>query len=222
MTKLDLKKINEEFYITNPTIMCYNNENPLIRFIENRKKSFITALVNKQMGELVLDVGCEAGHIIQGLDLKRRKIIVGLDIVKDALLDAGKICKGDLFQFILADASQLPFKSNLFNIIICAHLLEHVPKPKKVVVEIRRLISDKGILIVNVPNELTVLKIKRLIKRLGISLGGLSEGVAPGHLHIFTKQVLEEIISGYFEINQFNNSPFKFLSFDFIAVCKPI
>lgn len=222
MTKLDLKKINEGLYVTNPTIMCYNNENPLISFVENKKKSIITALVNKQMGELILDVGCEAGHVIQRLDLKRRKLIVGLDIVKDALLDAGKICKRDPFWFVLAEASHLPFKSNLFNIIICAHLLEHVPKPKKVIVEIRRVISDEGTLIINVPNELTVLKIKRLIKRLGISLGGLSEGVAPGHLHIFTKQFLKEIISGYFEIDQLNNSPSRFLSFDFIAVCKPI
>ncbi len=50
-----------------------------------------------------------------------------------------------------SDIQYLPFKDNIFDIIICSHVLEHIPDDKKGMREIFRVLEKKGWAILQVP-----------------------------------------------------------------------
>ncbi len=52
---------------------------------------------------------------------------------------------------ILADATSIPLPDSTFDIVILGELLEHVPEPKLVIEEAKRLIKPEGKIIISVP-----------------------------------------------------------------------
>lgn len=50
-----------------------------------------------------------------------------------------------------ADITSLPFPDGVFDAIICAHVLEHVPDDRKAMRELYRVLSEDGWLLVDVP-----------------------------------------------------------------------
>ena len=52
---------------------------------------------------------------------------------------------------MVGDAHKLPFKSQVFDSIICQAVLEHVSNPNKVVDEMLRVLKPKGHVFVEVP-----------------------------------------------------------------------
>jgi SAM-dependent methyltransferase len=100
---------------------------------------------------------------------------------------------------------QLPEAS--FDNITLFHVLEHVPSPKSLIQRCRALLTDGGILVIAVPNDLGSLlsKVKVLLKTLGVRkysrLGrlGLSRITLDGamdeiHLSHFTPDVLRRLL----------------------------
>lgn len=196
--KHNLRKINEDFFITNPTELGYDHPNPLIRFCERRRKKLIVKEVDQLKGNSILDVGCEAGRILLSLNTTGQERLVGLDIANNALKKAKNRAMGNFYDYILADARALPVKQSAFDIAICSHILEHVPDSERIVEELRNILKPDGSAVVNVPNEQFTLKIKSLIKKLKLRalLGKLSEGSAPGHIRVFTLQSFKKLLSG--------------------------
>jgi len=94
------------------------------RFICENFKEFLGTMEGK-----VLEIGCGAGVLTEGLGGIR------LDIAKYPQWSGGN--------FILGDAHALSFKANTFDIVILSNLLEHVEKPKKVIVEAKRVCKSK-------------------------------------------------------------------------------
>mgnify|MGYP001572245378 CR=1 FL=1 len=92
----------------------------------------------------VFDLGCSTGIIDNSL-AKRFKLVVGGDIDKDALEFAKKNFKKTNLKFRFEDAMNLSFKDNSFDVVICTHIYEHVPNPKKVFNEIKRILKPKGV-----------------------------------------------------------------------------
>ncbi len=74
----------------------------------------------------VLDVGCSAG-IIDNFLAKSFKTLVGLDIDREAISHAMKEKAGENEHFLLGDSMAMPFVDRAFDIVICAHVYEHVP-----------------------------------------------------------------------------------------------
>ena len=54
----------------------------------------------------------------------------------------------DKIQFLIADAENLPFKDNSFNMVISSHVLEHLPDFFKGLNEIKRITRDKALIAV--------------------------------------------------------------------------
>ncbi|MFB0544682.1 MAG: methyltransferase domain-containing protein, partial [Asgard group archaeon] len=52
---------------------------------------------------------------------------------------------------VMADAHHFPFKDNMFDFIICEHLLEHARKPWIVIEDIHRILKQGGFVYVEVP-----------------------------------------------------------------------
>lgn len=79
---------------------------------------------------------------------------------------------------------QLPYVDEQFDIVLCNHVLEHVPELSVALQELRRVLSKNGLLIIGVPNEgcaMAQLR-NRVIQRSILK--------ATDHIHFFTAESL--------------------------------
>ena len=101
----------------------------------------------------VLDVGASTG-IIDNVLAKNFDSVTGIDIDKVALDYAKTKYKRTNLKFQLGDAMKLKFKDNSFDIVICAHVYEHVPNSQKMFLEIYRVLKPKGVCYLAAVNSL--------------------------------------------------------------------
>lgn len=91
-------------------------------------------------GGLVLDLGGTRHHKRGQFDIER----YDLDVVYANL----SVAKGP---DVRTDASALPFRGCVFDGVICAELLEHVPQPPVVLEQAHRVLRSGGTLLATVP-----------------------------------------------------------------------
>ncbi|KCZ87582.1 methyltransferase [Hyphomonas johnsonii MHS-2] len=63
---------------------------------------------------------------------------------------------GDLFMesaMIRLDLTDIQFKDNVFDIIICSHILEHIPDDRKAMQEMQRVLKPGGAALIMVPTS---------------------------------------------------------------------
>jgi len=94
--------------------------------------------------DTILDLGCGAGNLVTPL-LSYCKKLVGIDISRDTLIEAKKGMKDT--SFIVADAENLPLRDESFTKVFAFEVLEHLPDPKKALVEIRRILTKAGFVV---------------------------------------------------------------------------
>lgn len=100
-------------------------------------------------GDSVLDAGCGPGHWLQWLAAARSDLyLVGVDRRRHPTLATEVNFLGrDL------DAEPLPFADGSFQLVVCAHVLEHLGRPTAVIGELARVLSPGGLLYVELPSE---------------------------------------------------------------------
>jgi len=98
----------------------------------HRYKGSVGVISKVGLNAMILDVG--SGE--RRLSLSN---FLNLDVAKNKYVD------------VVADAQYLPFKENVFDLIICEHLLEHVRKPWVVIEDIHRVLKHGRFIYVEVP-----------------------------------------------------------------------
>lgn len=115
--------------------------------------NFLNNHISRQVS-LILDIGAGLGdfayEIINQL-INRYVHYVLLDIDRDAMVEAIKSLKVFTFDFILADAQRLPIKSEIFDVVICAEVLEHLPEDFTAINEIRRVLQKNAMAVISIP-----------------------------------------------------------------------
>ncbi|MEM1867725.1 MAG: methyltransferase domain-containing protein [Thermosphaera sp.] len=101
----------------------------------------------------VLDIGCGTGYGAQILLTGFPKSITGIDISADAIRFAQEHYRDPRLKFFIADAQNLPFKNNQFDIIIAFEVIEHVEDYVRLITEVRRTLKPTGIFIVSTPRK---------------------------------------------------------------------
>ena len=104
--------------------------------------------------------------------MRNRKKIMKLDI------GCGSRARGDVNLDVrrtsacnlIASAEYLPLKSNVFSLIFCSQVLEHLDSPQTALKEINRVLSDKRTARIDVPNEVCTNNIKWLFLRFILNL----------------------------------------------------
>ena len=134
----------------------------------------------------VLDLGCSHGRFGELLRLQGHTV-VGVDIEKiDGVADR-------LDEFVEANLHDgLPAEVGTdFGVVIGADLLEHLPAPEKLLVDVQRVLSPRGTIFVSVPN------IGHWYARGKVALGAFDyehRGIFDaGHLRFFTAKSLERL-----------------------------
>lgn len=95
----------------------------------------------------ILDVGCSSGWFISEIAKRFPKAkCYGIDLYNKAIAYGRRLYPNIEFQ--LADVHEIPFRKNTFDLVICTEVLEHVDDPKRVLLEIKRVLKDNGVAII--------------------------------------------------------------------------
>jgi len=88
-----------------------------------------------------LEVGCGPGHIT-AMMAARGATVTGVDLVP-AMIETARARHPDL-EFVEANAEQLPFASDTFDVVLVNCLIRHLAHPDVVCTEIRRVLTPGG------------------------------------------------------------------------------
>lgn len=138
--------------------MIENNE-----YLESRRKkakkivSILSEFHKKRLGHisrLCLDVGSNIGIITAGLSSWCNKVI-GIDLSYDLV----KLAKSSSTEeratyFLVGDGLSLPFRSEAFDLVVCAQVYEHTRSPALLFQEIYRVLRPGAICFFSGPNRL--------------------------------------------------------------------
>jgi len=138
-----------------------------------------------------LDIGCATGLLLNYMN-KRHWKTKGVDICRPSAEYGIKRFGLDIFIGTIEEAS---FPSSYFDVVHLSHLIEHVPEPKRTLLEIKRVLKRDGYMILTTPN-----------------VGGFQARIAKNHwrsaisdhIFLFSKKTMHELlkITGFEVINQ--------------------
>ena len=121
-------------------------------------KTLENFLGNNKLKKLkILDVGSSTGIIDSVLATKLGEVW-GIDIDKKGVNFAQKNFKYKNLHFKIGSALKLEFDNNMFDVVICAHVYEHVANPKKLFDEIYRVLQPGGVCYLAAINALWPIK----------------------------------------------------------------
>jgi len=146
-------------------------------------------------GFRILDIGCGTGrHTCEAFRYKK-VFVVGADLsfedvceAKNRLVYHEKIGEhgGGCWATSAADITRLPFRKNVFDLVICSEVLEHIPDQERAVHEIIRVLKPGMNLAVSVPRYLP--------ERICWALSGDYHQTDRGHIRIYRKKELIRLL----------------------------
>jgi SAM-dependent methyltransferase len=116
---------------------------------------WVLGLTDWPEGARVLDVGCGPGSYLAALGATARGLrTTGVDLSPGMATEAAAHAP-----VLVADAAQLPFPDDGFERVLAPHMLYHCPDTSAAVVELRRVLRPRGVLIAvtNDPSHLAEL-----------------------------------------------------------------
>jgi len=115
---------------------------------EKKAKTILAVLSHHYSTDLnhlsALDVGCSTG-IITNLLASYFQNIIGMDIDEPAVEFAKKKFKRQNLEFRKGSSLNMDFPDSIFDVVICAHIYEHVPDAKLLMDEINRVLKVNGV-----------------------------------------------------------------------------
>jgi 2-polyprenyl-3-methyl-5-hydroxy-6-metoxy-1,4-benzoquinol methylase len=144
-----------ERYIEKGNIPFYDMKDKVYTYIYEKNLKEIISLLNNFQNKTILDAGCGGGFYsiplatlcneIYALDISFKNLQILKRRAKARKLSNVNIIHGDI--------EKLPFKSDLFDIILLLGVLEHLPNTQKAVEELQRILVLGGKIICVLPNH---------------------------------------------------------------------
>jgi len=133
-------------------------------------------------GRKFLDIGCATGLLLNYLS-KKGWDVIGVEICRESAEYAINKFGLEIFIGTLQDAS---FPDNYFDVVHLSHLIEHVPDPLSLLIEVRRIIKKDGHVILTTPN------VNGFQARVS---GSKWRSAIPDHIFLFSKKTMREILT---------------------------
>lgn len=117
----------------------------LSKLMPARADYYMCTLPNLELGGIGLDIGCGDGQITSRVANKYAIEMIGLDTVRHNTLRA----------YVLGDATRLPFKDEMFSLVTCFSLVEHIRRGQRAELysEAYRVLRRGGYLVIQHPNR---------------------------------------------------------------------
>lgn len=201
------------------------------RYADIKRLKFITDTLKKHFpsGAEVLDVGCGNGIISRGIGAEGFNVY-GIDISEKAIEKARSLTNMNNVRFDVISAEKLVAEGNRYDVVICSEVLEHLNHPEKLLRVLYQSLTDRGFLIVTVPNgkgprEVLItkpvialqkknnwawrllLKIKKLFGYSGTTVQSDADDLT--HIQFFTRNSLKKLaVENRFRIVSFGKTNF--------------
>lgn len=106
-------------------------------------------------GGRFLDVGAGQGYAMARAATEAHSQVFGIDPEpKREGAPPDVVHLGKPLSIVSADAESLPFRENLFDVVFCSHVLEHVHNPKLALSKMKRVLKNDGVLIIGMPTAM--------------------------------------------------------------------
>lgn len=168
-------------------------ESPTVNRYSLRKRLKMPILrkaLKLKQDDIFLDIGCGAGYFSAELSKKVKKVY-GLDYSKTNI-EAVKKRYGYIknIDFVLGDATNMPFKNNSFDVILATEIIEHIQDDNKFVKECHRVLKKNGRLIITTPCTNPTISVDWFRRLGGINMRSDFGHKRPG----YTKKQLFQIL----------------------------
>jgi len=131
----------------------------------------------------VLDAGCGSGKIANQLTLKKGCRVWGIEADPFLAAISRKKCISVMNANLEVASDSLPYEKGFFDVILLRHVLEHLIDPFKVLRDLKKYLSEEGLLIYSVPNIVNWhSRLQILLGRFEYQEGGVFDW---GHLRFF-------------------------------------
>jgi ubiquinone/menaquinone biosynthesis C-methylase UbiE len=79
--------------------------------------------------------------------------VIGIDIDESSVVNANKKYKNENLKYLVGSADEIPVESNSIDVVVSFETIEHHDKHEEMLVEIKRILKDNGILIMSSPDK---------------------------------------------------------------------
>ena len=114
----------------------------------NKARTMVAVLRDYLQSDLktlnLLDIGCSTGIISYYLS-RHFGSVVGIDIDRPAVTYASATFQKDNLSFSQSDSLNISQPNDLFDVVICAQVYEHVPDANQMMKEIYRVLKPGGV-----------------------------------------------------------------------------
>ena len=101
----------------------------------------------------VLDVACGTGFGSKILRQKGGESVFGVDLSEEAIAFACHRYFSSGLNFMVGNILEMGFSDNSFDVAVSFETIEHIPEQQKALVEFRRVLRPRGLLIISSPNR---------------------------------------------------------------------
>jgi ubiquinone/menaquinone biosynthesis C-methylase UbiE len=177
----------------------YTARNPAIRLLTERWVANLDRILGRVEGPVdrALEVGCGEGVIAARLH-DRWGEVAALDLPDAGLRADWRGVDGP--RFLHANALELPFADDRFDVVVAAEVLEHLPDPDRGLQEMARV--GRRHLVLSVPREPVFRGCNLVAGRYVRDLGN-----TPGHLNHWSRRGFVRFVSQVAEVQEVT-SPF--------------
>lgn len=208
----DVEQWNDTFAREHDIDDYYARSGALIRWVEKRRLSAVSAMVAAEANDRVLEVGCGGGHVLR---LFPHADLTGVDVSGEMLAKARRNLEGYRVALLKGELDDLNLPARSFDRVICSEVLEHVVDPEAILRGIQRLLRPDGRVVVTFPNDHLVNKIKSVIRGCGLTFlppfRRISWGGDQYHLHVWHVSEMHKLLSRFFTVRQARYAPSRLL-----------
>ncbi len=142
-------KINNEFYndLNDEWYHSNNHAIALLRAEQKVKNQWVKDQIQSLLPDTqsILDIACGGGFLANEL-AKYYSDVHGVDASETSLETAKKFDQTKKVQYQYADAYNLPFENETFDVVCLMDFLEHVERPEEIILEASRVLKPKGLM----------------------------------------------------------------------------
>lgn len=189
-SKMELKKEYDQIS-GDEDERSYNSKILVQRYWQRKRVEVLVEKSNCIQGEKILDIGCGSGVIAKEF-AKKGGEIYGFDLSSRAV-EYARSRNIRNTNFILADAHNIPFKSNYFDVVVGCEVIEHLLEPDRMIAEIARVLKNGGRLLLFTPNSTSLWPLIEIFW----DRFGRGRNYGEMHLIIFNKKRLELILKKF-------------------------